>query len=129
MQKLMFESAWDKTLSTKDRNYIEQIFVSTSMNSREDIQFTPIWQARNHKSELLITVLVHNFSEHPFSFHNTNLQYIENNHLIAEHTFQQPTPIVEQQTSMPWTFIFPVLSIKSSPSMKDGTLEIVEQLN
>ncbi|MFJ5622838.1 SLAP domain-containing protein [Peribacillus loiseleuriae] len=123
MQKLQYESSWDKTLSNKDRKIIEGIFLDTSLPNQNSIQFTSLWQAINHKGELLVTVLVHNFSHQVCSFMNKKLRYMENNEIIAEHTFTLPSLIVQPETSMPWTFIFPVESLNSHELLEDGRLE------
>ncbi|MGE8080122.1 SLAP domain-containing protein [Peribacillus loiseleuriae] len=123
MQKLQYESSWDKTLSNKDRKIIEGIFLNTSLPNQNSIQFTSLWQAINHKGELLVTVLVHNFSHQVCSFMNKKLRYIENNDIFAEHTFTLPSLTVQPETSMPWTFIFPVESLNSHELLEDGRLE------
>ena len=123
MQKLQYESSWDKTLSNKDRKIIEGIFLETSLPNQNRIQFTSLWQAINHKGELLVTVLVHNFSHQVCSFINKKLRYLENNEIIAEHIFTLPSLTVQPETSMPWTFIFPVESLKSHGSLENGRLE------
>lgn len=125
MQKLEFEASWDKSLSSKDRREIEEIFLQTYKTESQDILLTPIWQAVNHKSELLITVLVHNFSEEEITFYNRKLAYIENENFLAEHTFTLQTLIIKPKVSMPWTFIFPVESLKNYATLQNGHLVII----
>lgn len=124
MQKLEFESSWDKTLSHKDRKIIEDTFLETSTYSNRSIQFAPLWQAYNHRGELLITVLVHNFTQDAFSFNCTRLRYISNNKIFAECSFTLPLAI-HSESSMPWTFIFPIESIQNKPTVEKGNLIIV----
>ncbi|USK68624.1 SLAP domain-containing protein [Peribacillus asahii] len=126
MQKLQFEPSWDKTLSPKDRKRIEKIHFETSLSNPANMQLTPLWQATNHKGELLITVLVHNFSQQVLLFHNKKLRYIENKEIIAEHIFSLPSLIIQRETSMPWTFIFPVESLKKPATLEKGHLEFVD---
>lgn len=126
MQKLQYESSWNKTLSNKDRKIIEGIFLETSLPKQNRIQFTSLWQAMNHKGELLVTVLVHNFSHQVYSFISEKLRYIENNEIMAEHTFILPSLTVQPETSMPWTFIFPVESLKSHGSLENGHLAYLD---
>jgi SLAP domain-containing protein len=123
MQNLQFESSWDKTLSIKDRKIIEGIFLKTRLPNHNSCQLTPVWQAINYRGELLITVLVHNFGRQVLSFYEKNLRYVENKEIIAEHIFTIPSLIVQPETSMPWTFIFPVESLKSQATLKNGHLE------
>lgn len=123
MQKLQYETSWDKTLSNKDRKIIEGIFLETSLPNQSLNQFTSLWQAINHRGELLVTVLVHNFSHQVCSFINKKLCYLENNEIIAEHIFTLPSLTVQPETSMPWTFIFPVESLRSHGSLENGRLE------
>ncbi|MEH6949512.1 SLAP domain-containing protein [Bacillus sp. JJ634] len=126
MQKLQFEPSWDKTLSLKDRKRIEEIHSETSLSNPANMQLTPLWQATNHKGELLITVLVHNFSQQVLLFHNKKLRYIENKEIIAEHIFILPSLVIQRETSMPWTFIFPVESLKKPATLEKGHLEFVD---
>ncbi|WP_342599881.1 SLAP domain-containing protein [Psychrobacillus sp. FSL H8-0483] len=125
MQKLEFESSWAKALSSKDREEIEKTFLETSNTENHDLLLSPIWQAINHKGELLITVLVHNFTQQAIAFNQTKLAYIENNKIIAEYTFTLPTLSIQPKVSMPWTFIFSVDSLKSTAKLNSGSLEIV----
>ncbi|WP_165769140.1 hypothetical protein [Virgibacillus profundi] len=57
MQKLIFESAWDKTIAEQDRENIKQVFDKVNLTAEKSIQFTSLWQAKNHRGELLIAVL------------------------------------------------------------------------
>ncbi|RID82214.1 SLAP domain-containing protein [Peribacillus asahii] len=126
MQKLQFEPSWDKTLSPKDRKIIEGIFLETRLSNHANIELTPLRQAINHKGELLVTVLVHNFSQRVLLFHNKKLRYIENEKIIAEHIFTLPPLVIQQETSMPWTFIFPIESLKNPATLAKGQLEFVD---
>ncbi|MBB6453166.1 SLAP domain-containing protein [Salirhabdus euzebyi] len=122
MQKLQLESSWDKTLSPRDRDEIEQAFSRVTL-SGADIQFTPLWQAMNHKGQLLVTVLVHNTRKEGFTFTNSKLHYKENGVTAAKHTFTIPALCIGAETTMPWTFIFPVESLTVSPTLESGFLE------
>ncbi|MFJ7973419.1 SLAP domain-containing protein [Psychrobacillus sp. NPDC096389] len=125
MQKLEFESSWDKTISNKDRQKIEANFLETSHANNQGILLTPLWQSSNHKGELLVTVLIHNFTTHPFSFQNTKLKYIEANVVRFEHSFTLPSLSIQAGSSTPWTFIFPNESLDNKLSFENGYLEII----
>ncbi len=126
MQKLRFESSWDKTLSANDRERIKQVFLKTSTTTNTSSHLlAPLWQAINHKGDLLMTVLVHNFDNQVLSFHNKKLRYIENNNVMAEHIFTLPSLTIENETSMPWTFIFPAEKWNSHAVLENGHLEVV----
>jgi len=124
MQQLKFEPSWDKALSSKDRIMFQQLFKETSVSDANLTQLVPVWHASNYKGELLITVLIHNFTNQTLSFHNTKLSYIENGKSVAEHTFTHSSLIIEPGVSMPWTFIFPVECL-NNPINGNGTLDIV----
>ena len=126
MQTLKFEPSWDKALSNKDRELIADIFTESSFQDETDtVKLTPIWHAKNYKDELLITVLIHNFTDQTMTFHNTTLAYIETDQTIAEHSFTLPALVIEPKSSMPWTFIFPVDSQKATSTLVNGTLQII----
>ncbi|GIO22908.1 SLAP domain-containing protein [Oceanobacillus sp. J11TS1] len=106
---LVYEPTWDKALPDIDRRKIEQKFQSLVRLGETDKQlsFTPLWQAINHRSDLLVTVLINNYSEKEFSFKNITLQYVEDDDVKATNTFTLKRVIVPPDSSMPWTFIFP----------------------
>lgn len=124
MQKLQFETSWDKALSIKDRLMIEGLFESTKSIAAQSVQFTPIWEAENYKGELLITVLIHNFTEKDLVFNQTKLRY-EAGQEFAEHVFTLPNVIVPSKVSIPWTFIFPKDSRTNVVNFKNGKLTFV----
>lgn len=124
MQQLRFETSWDKALSAQDRNQIEKLFIETKHQSYSTIVFSPIREAINHQNELLITVLVHNFTQNPLTFENTQLVYSNEQAIIAANEFTLPALKIPPQTSMPWTFIFPQNSYTSGISPYKGRLEI-----
>lgn len=125
MQKLKFEDSWDKTISEQDRERILDIFMETHDSSGHGVEFTPLWQAMNHKGELLVTVLVQNYSDHDLVFHNQKLCFTVNQEMVASHTFTIPALVLEGETSMPWTFIFPKESLKDD-GFEGGSLQFVE---
>ncbi|MFF2755556.1 SLAP domain-containing protein [Psychrobacillus sp. NPDC058041] len=125
MQKLDFEPSWDKTLSSKDRKEIEKIFLETNRVHFSNVRLVPIRQAFNHKKELLVTVLIHNFTENFFIFSKKRIAYVENSEIIAENTFTLPTLFIQPKTSMPWTFIFPEECLKKNLTLENGRLEIM----
>lgn len=124
MQKLIFHPKWDKTISMKDRKLIESRFAEAAVIENQQIEFTPLWQARNHKQELLITAIVHNTSKQPFSFHERKISYYDKEGKTAEHHFSIKSLIIEPHTSMPWTFIFPLNTIIKDPLHEKGKLKI-----
>ncbi|GGH78510.1 SLAP domain-containing protein [Pullulanibacillus pueri] len=127
MQHLQFETAWDKTLSAKDRHFIQEIFLETRISaSKENILFTPLWQAVNHQGALLVTVLIHNFSTRALSFNDQTLLYLENGETVAEYSFTLPQLNITGKTSMPWTFIFPATRLNQQPLFENGELVIPE---
>ncbi|MCM3654753.1 SLAP domain-containing protein [Metabacillus litoralis] len=126
MQLLRFESSWDKTLSDKDRVMIQQFFLETNVANDESIQFIPLRQALNYKGDLLVTVLIHNFSKQIHLFQDKTLHYLENNKIVAEHIFTLPSLIIESKTSMPWTFIFPPHSLIGHLTLENARLELVD---
>ena len=119
MQQLQFESSWDKALSTQDRDYIEKLFNDTKEQQHATIMFSPIREAINHRNELLVTVLVHYFSDNSFVFEDTRLVYSNEQAVVAENVFTLPTLTIPAHVSMPWTFIFPVHQGINAP---DGRL-------
>ena len=104
MQKLQFEATWDKTLSSKDRELITQVFNKRTAQS-DTVSCDLIRSARNHHNHLLVTVLIHNttVSEQRYMERGVSLQ-TENGRYTQK--FTQPKLIIPSYTSMPWTFIF-----------------------
>jgi|SRR5690625_4181924 len=123
MQKLLFEKAWNKTISEADRTEIKTAFQKAVLFRKPAIQFSQLWQAMNHKGDLLITVIIHNVSEDAFPFKNQTLYYRAEEKTAAKHNFTLPVE-VKAKTSMPWTFIFPKESIISSSGTDIGIIEL-----
>lgn len=123
MQKLTFQSKWDKTIADQDRERIKQSFQEAILAPGMNIQFTSLWQAKNHRDKLLVAVLIHNTSQQDFTFHDQLMFYFVNGSLFAEHAFSHYL-IVEKQTSMPWTFIFPASTFNSDERFDNGVLRI-----
>lgn len=51
MQMLTFESKWDKTITNHDRKRIREFFQEAVLTPDIAIQFTSLWQAKNHRGE------------------------------------------------------------------------------
>lgn len=105
IQKLSFESAWDKTIAPADREKIVNHFQEQAIHLEESIHFSFLWRDKNHKDERLVTVLIHNYTNTPFHLDNTVIAYYEQDKQIATGVFNLPYEI-EAKTSMPWSFIF-----------------------
>lgn len=105
MQMLYFEPAWDKTIASTDREKITNHFHQQIKQLHGGVHLLFLWNARNHKGEQLITVLIHNFDDINFCLHNTVISYNEQGKQPVTATFSLPCDIVGN-TSMPWTFIF-----------------------
>lgn len=125
MQLLQFEASWDKALAAEDRQHIENLFNETKHLNSADIHFTPIREAINHKDELLVTVLVHNFSASPLDFINKRLIYSIQGKVIGENNFTLPALVIQPHVSMPWTFIFPKDNYLEQNSYEKGQLQII----
>jgi len=105
MQKLYFEPAWDKTIAPADREKIIHHFQQQIKQLQGGVHLSFLRNARNHKGEQLITVLIHNFEDLNFRLHNTVISYYEQGKQPITATFSLPYEVAGN-TSMPWTFIF-----------------------
>lgn len=103
MQKLLFESAWEKTIAQVDREIITQHFLT--LQPKDDVYLSFIREATNHKNELLVTTLIHNRQAVPLQIEETTIAYQPAGQLMKTGLFHLPITIPEM-TSMPWTFIF-----------------------
>ncbi|UOQ48890.1 SLAP domain-containing protein [Gracilibacillus caseinilyticus] len=116
MQQLIFENAWDHTISDNDRKRIEQLFEETKTSASDGVLFTTIQVASNHRNDLLVTSLIHNFGESSADLTNASVQLVDkNNEDIATLQLQDDRLHMPAATSMPWTFIFPELGNKEQP--------------
>lgn len=123
MQQLSFHPAWDKTISKKDRLLVEDLFEQT-YNQADDLIMSPVIRAAvNYKKELLVTVLVHNFTHHSARFHNRSI-FIHCEHFDAEQVFTIPELVIAPFTSMPWTFIFKANPLYEQLALTQLVLEI-----
>lgn len=105
MQKLHFEHAWEKTLSQKDWLALEQLFQETVSQQKSCIVCHVFRQAINHKNQMLITVLIHNFSNDELTFENREVHCLLDEGQVSQ-KFTLQALSIPPKTSMPWTFIF-----------------------
>lgn len=123
MQQLYFYPAWDKTISEQDRLLIENLFEQT-YTQVDDVITSPLLRvAINHKQQLLVTVLIHNFTHHSAHFNNRSV-FIHCGDFHAEQVFTIPDLVVAPFTSMPWTFIFEADPVYETLTLDEITLEI-----
>ncbi|WP_175631863.1 SLAP domain-containing protein [Virgibacillus siamensis] len=121
MQTLQFHPAWDSTLSEKDRHTIKQSFELATLKPDKIIQFTPLWQAKNHRGNLLVTVLIHNIGEAEVTWNKEKIVLYTNSSKMAEHRFSLPFTC-KSKTSTPWTFIFPQGHYEGDYEIPNGEL-------
>jgi len=124
MQQLQFEASWDKAIAASDRQTIVRIFHDTKHLNHAELQFSPIREAINHQEALLVTALVHNYTDQPCIFNNTRLLYRVGEEVLAEELFTLPALMIPPKASMPWTFIFPKGSYRPQSSFQNGRLEL-----
>lgn len=124
MQKLQFEASWDKAIAAKDRQEIERVFFETKNKNTRDILCSPIREAINHKAELLVSVLVHNFTDEPLTINHTRFSYKIQGEVLADKVFSLPMLTIPSKMSMPWTFIFPKDCYILHAPFENGQLEI-----
>jgi SLAP domain-containing protein len=123
LQKLVFESAWDRALAQKDRHEIERVFSEFVFERKVEQQAVLLKTAFNHKREFLVTVLLNNYSKVPMSLLGKKVVYKEKNRTIGE--FESAYTLeIPAETSMPWTFIFPAGSLIDTPNGDSGELII-----
>ena len=84
MQQLQFEASWNKALSAKDRSYIEKVFNETKSLHSSGVIFSPIREAINHEEALLVSILVHNYTDQPLTFENVRLLYRIGEEVVAK---------------------------------------------
>ena len=122
MQQLVYHPAWEKQLSAQDRQLIEDVFEQT-YHIQHDILETPFIRAAfNHKNELLVTVLIHNFTHRAIGVNDKFVQ-LSQGKLFFEQKFTLPTRIAAF-SSMPWTFIFEPNEQYSELNLTDLHVEI-----
>ncbi|GAA0426622.1 SLAP domain-containing protein [Agaribacter marinus] len=119
MQRLVFEKAWDKTIDSQDRQDLVKAFEKANQADHPE-RFIPFWQARNHRDDLLITVIIQNLTDDILTLDGVRLTYDEKGYAIATHTFSDARLTLEPRCSMPWTFIFPKSTIQQEPELESG---------
>ncbi|GAB2534705.1 SLAP domain-containing protein [Gracilibacillus alcaliphilus] len=106
MQQLIFEEAWNKTISLKDRHELETLFQQTKNTASEGIFFSIVRIAVNHRNDLLVTALVHNFNHQAHKLTEETILLLEKSHVLSRLTITDSRLQLSAKTSMPWTFIF-----------------------
>lgn len=105
MQKLEFEAAWDKTIAPQDRKNIEDIFNNRSITKEQGVDFIFLWEATNHRGDLLVAVLIENRNDHDWTMKNVPIQYKSDSRDPVTSSFTLPFTM-DEKTTMPWTFIY-----------------------
>ncbi|WP_052000644.1 SLAP domain-containing protein [Gracilibacillus boraciitolerans] len=126
MQKLYFEKAWEKTISDHDKQYIKNRFEQTKNEQEHNIKLVPIRIAYNHRNDLLVTVLIHNFEAVTNDLSTINVELFEHSTQIGEENFTEHRLQLEAHTSMPWTFIFPYGSYSDIRNTNNITAKLAE---
>ena len=98
MQQLVFEKAWDQTISSQDRQKITAAF--EAIQAKKNCHLAFLWEATNYKNEKLVTTLIHNPTEKPLIIQQVAITFEDD-----AAVFSLPLEI-PSFSSMPWTFIF-----------------------
>ncbi|XOQ14363.1 MAG: SLAP domain-containing protein [Shouchella clausii] len=119
MQTLKFEEAWQRTISEKDVQAIKNVFAA----QQGELQpFLPLWQALNHRGDLLVTVLVQHTGDGEWPNDEREYVYLEDGEEVAADHFSLKRLGLKPHVSMPWTFIFPKETQKKAPRLKGAAL-------
>ncbi|RLL47766.1 SLAP domain-containing protein [Oceanobacillus piezotolerans] len=124
MQRLEFEAAWDKTIAKRDREKIIDIFQGLTHKDK-GIVFTFLKQAINHRNDLLLMVLIHNYNAERAVFKSPKIRVKKQENIIAEYQFERQPPDLKGNTSIPWTFIFPQGSYVKQVDYSDAELILI----
>lgn len=123
MQQLAFHPTWERQISTQDRALIEQLFLATYTDACDLITSPTVRVARNHKKQLVVTVLIHNFTHHSVKLDNRSV-FIHCVGYEEEQIFTIPSLIIAPFTSMPWTFLFEADAIHETLPLQTIQLDI-----
>ncbi len=122
--RLIFEPSWDKAIANQDRKAIEQLHKASPIQQGE-LTWTPIRAAMNHQGSLLAMVLIQNGKEETFRAKGIFLDYYENKRgKVASFRFDSPQVVVPPNSSMPWTFVFPKISLHQRPSLVQWEIQL-----
>lgn len=123
MQQLYFHPTWERAISEADREVIEQLFEQTYDEVDDTIMSPTVRAAFNHKGELLVTALVHNFTHHSARFRERTV-FVHADDDFYEQRFTIDALVVPPFTSMPWTFIFPPNALALTITLSNVYIEI-----
>lgn len=104
MQTLQFEQTWERSISAQDRLIIAQAFEQRIIQEGT-VHAAIIRAAYNHRGELLVTVLIHNESDHDMQWVDRAVT-LQTKQATYTQSFTERKLIMPGKTSMPWTFIF-----------------------
>ena len=127
IQQLFFETAWDKTISQQDRTQIEELFQQTQAITTSAITFVLVRTAVNHREELLVTALIHNFTEMAQDLTDSTVNLCWSGQQIATLSINDSRLQLPAKTSMPWTFIYP--SVDGANELETSSLHLVLFIN
>ncbi|MCF6410844.1 SLAP domain-containing protein [Pseudalkalibacillus salsuginis] len=122
--RLIFEPSWEKAIAKQDRKAIEQLHKASPLQKGK-LTWTPIRAAMNHQGSLLAMVLIQNGKEETFRAEGIFLDYYENKRgKVASFRFYVPQVVVPPNSSMPWTFVFPKISLHQRPSLVQWEIQL-----
>ncbi|MGP4081680.1 SLAP domain-containing protein [Pseudalkalibacillus sp. R45] len=122
--KLIFEPSWEKAIAIQDRNKIEQLHKKSPIQEGK-LTWTPIRAAMNHHGSLLAMVLIQNGTTETFEADGILIDYYEKERgVVASSRFEFSQVVVPSNASMPWTFVFPKVTIRQRPLLIDWNLKL-----
>ncbi|WP_066185906.1 SLAP domain-containing protein [Gracilibacillus timonensis] len=125
MQQLIFTEAWDRTISSQDRQRLETLFQQTKDTAHHDLSFTIVRIAVNHHNHLLVTVLIHNTSNQTIDLTCETIHLLSNKQFLSKLSITDPRLRLPTNTSMPWTFIF--TDVTQPAEIDSSSMEMVTQ--
>lgn len=137
MQTLHLEPAWERTISMQDYQLINKLFLRRQnaprlfqemslaqlcMEGHSSVLLFPIWHAVNHSGDLLVTALIENQTNQVLNIVDEMITYCYEEKKLAKAPFTLTQVLLKPHTTVPWTFIFPHVSLEQTLSSQERKL-------
>jgi SLAP domain-containing protein len=104
---LTFEDAWERTVAASDKIRLISLFESAPEVESGEVSFLPYRVAYNHRGELLASVIIQNGRNEELLMRDMAIVFEDAKGNQVGHSFSFPRLVIAENTSTPWTFIFP----------------------
>ncbi|WP_404455650.1 accessory Sec system S-layer assembly protein [Virgibacillus necropolis] len=106
--QLSLEDSWEKSIAEETKNNLQKVVASAAPLKSGEINFMGLEAKQNENGDLVVTILIRNGSNKSITLEKVPLGVKDaSNDEIAKGGFKLDDFVVKENTSKPWSFVFP----------------------